>query len=517
MIDINKERLTERILGHALGIIHLLTGEEYVVVKKNSPNSRIPLRTGQVPITCGDVSVYFSMEEWEYIEGHKEIYQDIITDNHHNLGIMGIQANMISGLHDKALDLSFDVEVENWENDIQKVEINSDTCADIEEVSVGSYLESLEQGVRGAMNTADGAIITSVLEVTCPAASSPDGIVEEDTCISYGFHTKQSKENVPIESTIWETENLISNAMTFQCEQQTNTVTQKFIIGSNDVGHQNTTAKTKRGKKSVKSVNSKSMSTHQQTHSGEKPYQCECGKQFNFKSHFKIHQRRHLPAVGTMSKNVLEETCSAPTSSDGIVEEDTNMSLESHTEQYEQNLHNRLTLCKTENLPSTAMTFQCEQQTNTPSPSFINDNNDGKQQNAVAKTKKGKKCVKRFGRKPTSTVQQTLSGEKPYQCHCGKQFDYKSHLNIHQRTHMGENPYSCNECGRQFTSKYYLNSHRRTHTKKKVHRCTECGKYFGSKLLLLIHQRTHTGEKSFKGGPDSWDKWLLICLAEGLI
>ncbi|XP_075071000.1 gastrula zinc finger protein XlCGF66.1-like [Mixophyes fleayi] len=137
MMDKDRSHMTERIFNLTLEIISLLTGEDYTVVRKESSNhvsssissqvsggwSRtqspimeppphslihernndqrileltnkiIQLLTGEVPIRCQDVTVYFSMEEWEYLDGHKDLYTDLMMENHRPLTSLGKRPN----------------------------------------------------------------------------------------------------------------------------------------------------------------------------------------------------------------------------------------------------------------------------------------------------------------------------------------------------------------------------------------------------------------------------------------
>nr|XP_020633270.1 zinc finger protein 436-like isoform X1 [Pogona vitticeps]XP_020633271.1 zinc finger protein 436-like isoform X1 [Pogona vitticeps] len=113
---------------------------------------------------------------------------------------------------------------------------------------------------------------------------------------------------------------------------------------------------------------------------------------------------------------------------------------------------------------------------------------------------KCQECGKCFAENSTFLRHKRVhTGEKPYKCQeCGKCFTVNSTLMSHKRVHTGEKPYKCEECGKCFARNSNLVSHRRVHTGEKPYKCEDCGKCITGRSQLVRHKRVHTGERPYK-------------------
>ncbi|CAI9557080.1 unnamed protein product, partial [Staurois parvus] len=76
-----QKQRTSRLLNRTAEIISILTGEEWTVVKKNAHISKFYQMIREVPIKCGDVAMFFTMEEWDYIEEHEDLYKPVMLES----------------------------------------------------------------------------------------------------------------------------------------------------------------------------------------------------------------------------------------------------------------------------------------------------------------------------------------------------------------------------------------------------------------------------------------------------
>ncbi|XP_073537624.1 uncharacterized protein [Phyllobates terribilis] len=499
-MDRDRDKMAERILHLTLEILFKLTGEDYTVVKKTSSErcqdpvsegwgrplspitgppphplihedindqkileltyKMIELLTGEVPIRCQDVTVYFSMEEWEYLEGHKDLYKDIMMEVPQPLTSPVLSSKRTTSERCPRPLLPQDCKQEN-PGVPQDPQGKDRTRINTTETYVKSD-ERCKEEIPTDNRTDD-----------CTKSSEGFLMFSDFIAEDHGFTPNTCEEHViiPDRPKVLQRKYLSSN--TFQ-QVLSSASSKTYVLNkshSRAAEHQiaHITEKPFSCSECGKCYSEKyQLVTHQRIHTGGKPFSClECGKCFKWNTNLIIHQRIH-----TGEKPYSCSECGK------CFTEKTN-------------------LVKHQKIHTGEKPFSCSE----CGKCFTEKTNLVKHQ----KRHTGEKpyscleCGKCFTEKTNLIIHQRIhTGEMPYSCsQCGKSFTEKTNLVIHQRSHTGEKPFSCSECRKCFAKKTNLVTHQRTHTMEKPFSCSQCGKCFNQKSNLVTHQRIHTGEKPF--------------------
>uniref|UniRef100_A0A8C5Q2L6 C2H2-type domain-containing protein n=1 Tax=Leptobrachium leishanense TaxID=445787 RepID=A0A8C5Q2L6_9ANUR len=506
--DTARDPLSQRILDLTLEMIFLLTGEGHMVVKihetvtdrsrhlisvghgrsqsfntKPPPHSGIHekilelsnqiirLLTGEVPIRCEDDAVHPSMEEWEYVEGRKELYKDDAMEKHQPV-ITPADTSVSGEMHTPASVSHFGTE---------NVTSNEGKC--LKKTTKGQ-IESATHTQRDSLGFEERHVPEK--DPTTECTDYPCIEPEPDSCAERNPTGDVLHE--PTENTQTQYTSNYTGAESESC-------------GEGDISHPDISPLPELTQTEYPSTDIKEESPTYGggnltgTHMYEPPEhtQTELSPD-NLGEYLKgdanqmeINHRDCLTKSRNTGQSIyytdivtqksVYKGTSAPSSAAGNISFPTSDLVIHGTNCTEESFCS--TVCGEKSTPESPVK---RQHLRTEGQSFSCP-----------------ECGEHFTDSVAVKMHQRIhKGKKEFKCpECGKCFNHASHLTTHKRIHLGEKPFKCEECGKRFTQASHLTTHKLTHTGLKQFICTDCGKCFTLASNLVTHKRIHTGEKPF--------------------
>uniref|UniRef100_A0A8C5PTD8 C2H2-type domain-containing protein n=1 Tax=Leptobrachium leishanense TaxID=445787 RepID=A0A8C5PTD8_9ANUR len=541
-----RDPLSQRILDLTLEMIFLLTGEGHMVVKiheivtdRSHPqiskggycrnqsfntepppqsgiheqnlekileltNTIIRLLTGEVPIRCEDVTVYLSMEEWEYVERHKELYEDVMMEDHQPVitpdkSVSGKLHPPVS-LWDIGCENGSEILSNNVEKDLNK------TRKGRAESATYTERESLASEERHVPEK-------EIYPITEPTEYSPPDIKEEPASCDEGNLTDNDMYEPPEHTQTQYTSTYTGAKSESHGEGEISHPDISSLPEHTPTEYPSTDIKEESLTYGEGNLTDKEMyepAEHTQTewsadNHGEylksNPNPVEINPSESLTESRKPDHRIHYTDPHT--HNSVYTGHSAPSSEIGKVSYS-----ESDLMTHETIVENNCSFSgdNSSRKPALAHKHDYIEEQIYSCPDFRKHFTDSialiKHQGIHTERKYFGciECRKCFSQSSNLASHEGIhTGEKTFIFpEFGKDFFQSSHLAEHINIHTGEKPFKCSECGKSFIRESNLAKHKRIHTGEKPFKCTECGKCFRKAADLTAHKRIHTGEKPFK-------------------
>uniref|UniRef100_A0A8C5MW78 C2H2-type domain-containing protein n=1 Tax=Leptobrachium leishanense TaxID=445787 RepID=A0A8C5MW78_9ANUR len=518
--DTARDPLSQRILDLTLEMIFLLTGEGHMVVKIHEmvsdsshhqisegrgrsqsfnteppphsgiheqnhekilelTNQIIRLLTGEVPIRCEDVTVYLSMEEWEYVERHKELYEDVMMEDHQPVitrdkSVWG-EFHAAVSLWDIGCENGSEILSNNVEKDLNK------TRKGRAESATYTERESLASEERHVPEK-------EIYPITEPTEYSPTDIKEESV---------SCKEENLSDSDMYEGPEII------KIEYSPTYTRAEPDLDEGDVSHPDISPLPEHTQTEYPSTDIKEESptygegnlTDSDMYEPPEHTQTECSADYNNGEYVKSNPN---PVEINHSESLIESRkpdhriyYTDPLTQNSVYKRHSPFQKKVLKVEYSES---DLVIQETNYKRKPFKCNECGKSFARASSVAVHE-----MMHTGEKPFKCLECGKSFTAVSNLARHKKIHSEKPFKCiECGKGFTQASILREHKMIHTGEKTFKCVECGKCFTRSAYLSKHERIHRGDKPFKCSECGKGFNQASDCVVHKRIHTGEKPFK-------------------